>query len=815
MQDWKFKISGKILIPGMENQTLNIYPENIRSLVRVSDYIGKNTPMMMARLNLDKNFFDLIVKNAKDATLYLKIDKYNNNEELNTKTTIKYIEEEFSIFLSSDINYNKDLDYMKAGDNSKNAFNPNDVDKDKYREVIIGLMSKQCIDANKVVANNVFRDTTMMAMACSYMTQLHLLIEPFDYNKSKEQFIVPPKDTLSKTIEYLNSVEVFYSTQYLFFIDEPHCTYLISRSGKGIQKKDEKYKDVFIDMRKSSDNMMVCPGMEEDEKNKRYSVIVPSVRSKYSINHDSAKLFSEMQAIINPNQNNTLSRNDDILQIQKYINQTIGTFREYVHSYAKNIGNIAENISTLKSGFTADVNDRVEPSTDKINEIQDKALNEELRSVPTSVGVTEGDASFAVSLVSGSFTSGVLSSVSSGMSSSFSNIGNLKGMNNNFTKLTDSMIPAYYKAVYMDNFLGSVTHINAQDVISKTTKMSSSIGKSSDNINSNFSNQISGKVSTITNTSSSVSGVANQMQSTKTAIEAVQAGSKYNLVASQHGSYDETFGKVKENADKISRWSDKVNSACSSLKSIVSSCSKIVNSYSGFANNISKFTSSLNSIVNVDIKSKFCSVGKSTGVLGNITSGINSTTNAIQAFSNISSILNSGKLDLQALQLISKNLNKVKDITAIGKTGIPAINIALQLGNLANTFKSGIKLIKTRNDNPNQLKNIKSEVESMINQVSFTKPGLDPSVFTPNKRYTIKNYDGHSDKDGIFILNKKVETYMREGDCFVCTLSLQFSKIIEESNTSQSENNAKNESATSSNTLSASQALSLQNIIMY
>ena len=31
MQDWKFKISGKILIPGMENQTLNIYPENIKS----------------------------------------------------------------------------------------------------------------------------------------------------------------------------------------------------------------------------------------------------------------------------------------------------------------------------------------------------------------------------------------------------------------------------------------------------------------------------------------------------------------------------------------------------------------------------------------------------------------------------------------------------------------------------------------------------------------------------------------------------------------------------------------------------------------
>jgi hypothetical protein len=203
--------------------------------------------------------------------------------------------------------------------------------------------------------------------------------------------------------------------------------------------------------------------------------------------------------------------------------------------------------------------------------------------------------------------------------------------------------------------------------------------------------------------------------------------------------------------------------------------------------------------VNVNVKSKFCSIGNATGALGNVTKGLNTITNAVQAFSNISTILNSGTLDMKALQQISQNLNKVKDIKSIGKTGIPAINIALQLGNLANTFKAGTKLFKTKNDNPNQLKNIKSEVESMINQVTFTKPGLDPSVFTPNKRYTIKNYDGHSDKDGIFILNKKVETYMREGDCFICTLSLSFSKIIEESNSNQAENNAKKESPSSSN----------------
>lgn len=819
MQDWKFRIAGKIVIPGMENQTLNIYPENIKSIVRISDYIGRNEPMMMARMNLDKNFFDIIVKNAKDATLYLKIDKYNNNEELPNKTTIKYIEEEFVMVVSSDVNYKKDLDYMKAGKeaNEKAAFNPNDDAKDKYREIILGLMSKKAMDANKVVANNVFRDTDMMSMACTYMTDLHLLIEPFDYNKTKDQFVMPPKDTLSTTIDYLNSVEVFYSTQYLFFIDEPYCTYLISRSGKGIQKKDEKYKDVFIHLRKSTDSMMMAPGMNEDDQNQRYSLDVPAVRSKYNIDHDSAKLFSELQAVLNPNQMNNVDKSNDVLKIQNYINKTVGTFRQYLHNFAKNIGNIGERVSVLKSTFNSKLLDEIAPKTNLINTIQSHAISLELLKTPTEVSVTEGDASFPVSLVSGDFSSAISSAVSSYMSSAYSQIAGLGTMNGCFGQVSDNLVPAYYKATNLDNFLGSVTNVNAQDVITKTTKMGTSIGNSSDSISKFFSANVSGKTYTISNTSYSVTSVSDQMQSAKSTIQAIQARSKYSLVIDQHSDSDKNLNNVKANADKVTRWSNEVNSACKDMQSTISACGSIVSTYGTFANIVTNFTNGLNSIVNVDLKSKFCNITPVVNQIQGISNTLNKVTNAMSVFSNISSILNSGSLNLDALKTISQNLNKIKDIKAIGKTGIPAINVALQLGNLANVFKPGTKLIKSRNDNPNQIKNIKSEIETMLNQVSFSKPGLDPSVFTPNKRYTIKNFDGHSEKDGIFILNKKIESYVREGDSFICTLTLHFSKILEESNTDKSENNAKNESATSkaSDSLSASQALQMQNIIMY
>jgi hypothetical protein len=403
------------------------------------------------------------------------------------------------------------------------------------------------------------------------------------------------------------------------------------------------------------------------------------------------------------------------------------------------------------------------------------------------------------------------------MSSAYSQIAGLGTMNGCFGQVSDNLIPAYYKATNLDNFLGSVTHINAQDVIAKTTKMGSGIGSASNSISSYFSSNVSGKISTISNAASSVSAVSSQMQSAKSTIETIQAGASYGLVIEQHAGADTNLNYVKENADRVTKWSNEINSACNAMQSTVSACGSIVSTYGNFANNVTSFTNGLNSIVNVDLKSKFCNITPVVNQIQGIGNTLNKVTNAMSVFSNISSILSSGSLNLDSLRAISENLNKVKDITAIGKTGIPAINVALHLGNLANVFKPGTKLIKTRNDNPNQIKNIKSEIETMVNQISFSKPGLDPSVFTPNKRYTIKNFDGHSEKDGIFILNKKIETYVREGDNFICTLTLFFSKIIEESDTNKSENNAKNESATSksSNSLSASQALQMQNIIMY
>ena len=103
MQNWKFKISGKLLVPGMENTVLNIYPENFKTFNRISDYINKNEPMILVHLTLDKNLFDIMVQNAKVETLYLKVEKFNQEDDMEIPATEIYLEDEFSIILSNSL----------------------------------------------------------------------------------------------------------------------------------------------------------------------------------------------------------------------------------------------------------------------------------------------------------------------------------------------------------------------------------------------------------------------------------------------------------------------------------------------------------------------------------------------------------------------------------------------------------------------------------------------------------------------------------------------------------------------------------------
>lgn len=783
-QEWRFKIEAHMIIPGMENQTLNIYPENIKTLTRISDYIFKNEPMILLHLTLDKNFFDLIIKNAKTESMYLKIEKYNAEDDMDSPSTTVYIEDEFNVMVSNDINYNKETDYMDKDENGQDK-------KDVYKTLVIGLMSKKCIDANKKVANTVIYNSSMMDIACSYMSDLHLLIEPFDHNSTKDQLTIPPQDTLSKIIEYLNSVEVFYNTKYLFFIDEPYCTYLISRSGKGIQKSDEPYKDVLFNIRSSTDPNMVIQGMAEDEQKKQYIVDVPSVDTKYTIDHDAAKVYDKINAVVNPSTENDVDSNKNISEAKKEINKNIGKFREQIHKFSKENNGMINKIESNAHSFTAQLEDVMKPAFSSLSNIANTAIAGQLSSVPTSVDVKVGKASVSVPLLSGGFASGIMGNITGNLTNITSSISGIDNIDKSFSQLSYNMIPVCYSNSKLDNYLGAVTEVNAQDIISSTTKMTSSLNSTVSSLKSFSAANLTNKLSHVTNVVNKVGSTVEHLNSVVKTIDKIQSSSLYSKVAEQHSGITDTFDMVKQNVSKMKVMSDKITDSCNKMTALVNEANRAVNTVTSFANKMTSISKSFSNIGKTNLKGNFCSL---TSTIKNVNSTVSSAT---RAFSDLGKALSSGTMTFDSIKLIGKNLNKVKSISGIGKFGLSNFETDLKIGGCFGQGKDGTMLIKIKNDNPNQIKNIKSEMETMINQFSVIKQGLDPSVFTPNKRFIVNNYDAHSDKDGIFVLNKKTEYFVRDDDTFTCNMILDMAKILEESDTdkvtdtSVSDNNTK------------------------
>lgn len=772
MQLWKFKISGKVLING-DSTDMEIRPENILTLIRISNFRNRNMPMIMIRLNLDKNLFDKIIQNAKTCTMYLKIEKFDKQSEMSNPVYYPYIEDEFSVFVSNDINYNKELDYIGDKVDGKR--------KDVYKETYLGLVSKKCIDANKSVANSITHNSDIMNIAVSYMTNLHLLIEPFTYNPIESQLIIPPKDTLVKILEFLNSVSVFYDTKYLFFIDEPMCTYLISRSGKGVPKSDEVYNDVLLDVHKVTDKAMANPGMNVDNENNQYSIDISVLDTKYTIDHDTAKIIDRFDAIINPSKFNTVAVSEEIAKAQTEITRIMNNINKEVDKFIEKTKDLPEKMNKA----VVDINSRVMDTLQPLAEFQNKVITEAINTIsniPTSVTVDYKDTPVKVPILSDSIKTQFASQIVDNLDIFGKALDEIKEVQAQFgvvsNQATDNSL---YNMQNLKKYMGGVTYINAQDVAKETKKTIDAINQSTGSVAKSFTSGIVNKLGVLGKYATGSSSLGSGVGSINSTLQGIKNGIYGSVLPS--GLID-SMGSVATMLAQLNDATDIINTQCDGIRNTVNTTQGILNEASKTSNNLSNMAAQLDQIINLNVKSKFYGINIDMRKLD---------ANGGTVFGAISNIWNSVKdgLNIKDLTSIKDNLSKVADIADIGKLGISMFETNLQVGGCFGNGKTGVKIVRSKNDNPNEIKNKKSELETMINQLNVNKFDIDPSVFTPNKKYKVKNYDAHSDKDGIFILNKKTEIYIRDDDTFSCNCMLDLAKIPEQSDTEKARDSNK------------------------
>ena len=765
MQVWHFNITGKVLLED-DDQILNIYQENIQSLIRVSNYKDEVMPQMIMNVRLDKNFIDLITMNAKTATVHLKIEKFLYTEEMSEeqRTYITYLEDDFNIFVDNDINHNKDTDYQDTGDGER---------KDIFDDLYIGLISKTSIEANKMKANAVFMESSIMDIAAYFLQETHILIEPFTYNPSTEQLIVPPQEFISQTLEFLNEVSVFYDTRYLFFIDEPTCTYLISRSGLGIQKKDDKFVDVFFDILAKMDPSAGVPGMYEDNEKQRYTIPVDAVDTEYNIDHNTAKVYNKIEDIVDPNIENTRSALDEVADAISGIKDVIGKVKSAAESLQKAFKDTFskeawESIPNTLHQFKRNVSSNVENFLD--GELKEKFkygasdVTNVLNSLPTANICKVGATYEPILKNKSSYTQTIVNTTQSFNS----NLAKSKEFSANFTKASDLATSCAYDTTKMDNYVSGVSPTSAQTGCQNTNKAIIQLGNSSKELNNSIQPVVEGRVyparvaADYRTLTEKVRSIISELKSRRALIDPQYASYKPSVDQAVNTLEKEILPSLEEDDDDLDIALTAITEGTQKFLQVPDLVNKVIGDF----NNL---TGSLANIANTNIGNKIKKISLDLQNIGK------ASETALEKIKNIGKKGAQPTFNVSDLTRIASDLGSIADLTGMGKLGRSFFETSLKIGQ-SKTVRDSSKIIKTINDNVNKIKNIKSTIEDNVNKVTINKYDLDPSVFTPNKKYTIKNYDTHEDKDGIFVLNKKTEIYVQQGNNFLCNTLLEFSK---------------------------------------
>lgn len=277
---YKYTATMKFLV-GEDVHEVDFY--SIKTIVIDSNYTEMNMPMIFVTASIDRKVVDLMIKNQDTGTVILDIKRCISNSDMPDLYT-DYIVDKFVYFIPDDINKNDDQDFEGQ----------NEGREDLFKLVTFGLLCLDHVNNNKKVLNGVF--TGKLSSIMYYLTShLSILIEPPSSNKYMSNIFIPPQNSVARSLEYLNNLQVFYTTPYRFFIDFD-CAYLLSTTGKAVKKKGETISDVLITLKASYDPASKVQGMIVDEDQQMYKIEIGAIDVELADNHISDKSYTKIVA---------------------------------------------------------------------------------------------------------------------------------------------------------------------------------------------------------------------------------------------------------------------------------------------------------------------------------------------------------------------------------------------------------------------------------------------------------------------------------------------------------------------------------------
>ena len=175
----------------VENEVYDIDDISIKTIVIDNNYDELNMPMIFITLGLYKSMANKMILNQQEGTFILDIKRCVANSDM-PELFSDYINDKFIYFIAGEVDQGIDVDIKKSEAQEDDTI------------VTVGLLCLDHVHKNKKTINGIVNGnlSSLMYYATSH---LPILIEPPKNNVTFENRILPPMNSVAKTLNYLNN----------------------------------------------------------------------------------------------------------------------------------------------------------------------------------------------------------------------------------------------------------------------------------------------------------------------------------------------------------------------------------------------------------------------------------------------------------------------------------------------------------------------------------------------------------------------------------------------------------------------------------
>lgn len=746
--------------------------KNIKSLTIYKEYDKYNMPIATMNLHIDKKFADNIIKNSKTATMIMAVYKY----QLDNNAAIKqlYFKHEFSYLTDDDTNKTEDIDYAKTDSKDEDR-------EDVYRILKLGLISKKLVDRNLSPNNATIYKSSMQNIIVDLLNIGEpLLIEPFTETELVEQLIIPPKESLSKTLDYLNTIRVFYNTGYRFFMDLDNI-YLVSKSGKATLRNVDKYATIKFNLSDiGGKEEAILEGFRDDDKTKSYIVDIPTTDIKYGKDNITDKELNGFTAVIDASktvQQSYLKNSrafGGIFGVYQNIMNTMNAIKKVSSSVRQVVKNIHQTTDTIKGNF----NQIVEQAKESKSVIDTVATQAEalLRELPKTAldGTAEVVGLDGVVRKSDTNIKDVLTNIiKHTVVMQTTSTNTVEKSEDKFGKFKEAYTGQIYHIENFGSLVGAISPINFTDNTAQLTKEVSKLPEKREQSKIHFKSSMTDFNTEYSKYITSNEIIVNSLNDTPDKLFYV---TKKDNTGKAIETHELDLRALKSNLPELVKNLDFSKMKLSDMKGFAEQMKNSLKLNANVGDGLKKqiaatreipkdFSKQILEGANTYVKS--LQDTKNIAIANTKNSIINTTKSLGALKSNLSSLYQSG----------STAISGISDMSKVGTNGESMIDVALDLTDIVEDLGKR-KLIRIPNDNMGLIKNFKHALELKSVYLSLSKQQLDNSIFNMNLKYLINNNTKeHKEDTTDYIMLSKIEVYTNQGERFLATTNMTFAKL--------------------------------------